>query len=171
MKKLIIILGVFVLFAGITVAGAASNPLSLHQGPVPPTPIGATIPSTGPVKQRPLPQTPHDPAAWGAPAITPPVTEARVRDYFAQRPPVFPGMSPLQPPTLTAVEFMTVAQLRQRLGVPNDLSYYSGTAQIVYVSFTGKVGVDQADPNKPQAPYGQTYMVFDATTGNVLIGP
>jgi hypothetical protein len=96
------------------------------------------------------------------------VTEARVRHYIAQHPPIFPGMSTLQSPTLTAVEFMTVAQLRQRLGIPNDLSYYSETARVVYVSFTGQFGVDPVDRNKPEAAYQRAYMVFDATTGNVL---
>ena len=91
-----------------------------------------------------------------------------MRDYMAQHPPIFPGMSTLQAPRLTAVEFMTVAQLRQRLGIPNDLSYYSGTAQVVYVSFTGQFGVDQVDRNTPEATYGRAYMVFDATTGNLL---
>jgi hypothetical protein len=169
MKKVLIALGavVLLLIGAFGFVKATSADPMLHAGPVPPTP--ADMPTAGPSQlqgqQRPLPQVPHDPAAWGATAITPPVTDAKVRAEIARRGSDILGMEATGTPTVVSIERITVAEFRQRRKTPVDLNYYAANARLVLVTLAGPFTVPDVTE-----PINQAYIMFDAVTGNVLGG-
>jgi hypothetical protein len=169
MKKVLLALGavVWLLICAFGFVKATSADPMVHAGPVPPTP--ADMPTAGPSQlqgqQRPLPQVPHDPAAWGATAITPPVTDAKVRAEIARRGSDILGMQAAGTPTVVSIERITVAEFRQRRKAPVDLNYYAANARLVLVTLAGPFTVPDVDK-----PIDQAYMMFDAVTGNVLGG-
>jgi hypothetical protein len=169
MKRSLIALGavVLLLIGVFGFANATNADPIVHSGPVPPTPadMPTALPSQVQMQQHQLPQVRHDPQAWGAKAITPPVTDAKVRAEIARRGSDILGMQATNTPTVVSIERITVAEFRQRRKAPVDLNYYAADARIVLVTLAGPFTVPDVDKSIDQA-----YIMFDAVTGNVLGG-
>ena len=150
--------------AAFTVASAEriSHPMVLT-GPIAPTPTGSIVTSK-PIAPPELPGPRHIPTVYGMPAVHPPVTSVAVLAYIAQGK-YLPAVA-LQKPVVSKIEFLTVSSLGQQFNVAID--YYPATAQVVYVALEGQFGVPAEAKDTPmiQLPHG--FMVFDATTGNLL---
>ncbi|MDQ2805389.1 MAG: hypothetical protein M3Z04_00490 [Chloroflexota bacterium] len=132
-------------------------------GPVAPTPTGAIV-NSKPVAPLGLPGPRHVPTVYGMRAVQPPVTEAAVLAYIAQGK-YLPAVA-LQKPVVSKIEFLTVSSMGQRFNV--EISYYPPTAQVVYVALEGQFSLPSEAKDAPtiQLPHG--FMVFDATTGNLI---
>ncbi len=169
MKKLVLLMGltIFALALALTLASAQAG--ANHYGPVPATPSGGiTAPPAPPPAGAPPPGP--TPVIDGVRAVEPPVSEASIRAYMSTA--TARGMSASHVPmTTTSIEFLTVAQLRQKLSSPLYLSYYPATAGVAYVQFTGQMVVDTGGSGK-NATYSTShgYMLFDARTGNLVAG-
>jgi hypothetical protein len=116
--------------------------------------------------------------AQGTPAITPRLpgrvpafTESDVRAYFAHFP--FPGTTTGLPATVTSVQFITREQASAAMN-GESLSEVPSGALVCYVVLTGHfnpraLGPMPADA-KPRTDFiTSAHMVFDATTGNLLV--
>jgi hypothetical protein len=173
-KKAILVVGLpIVLIAlALTIASAKDSDDFGHSGTVPPTPSGneTGVLAGGATHSLP-PQLRHTPGptpvAYGARAVSPPVTEASVRDYVSSA----NGLSGVSAPlhlTISSIQFLTVEQLRDQLGIPNYLSYYAAASQVVYVQLAGPFGIDPGGANQTQINATHGYMLFDRKSGNLI---
>lgn len=104
--------------------------------------------------------------AQGAPAITLPVTEAKVRQYVEQTITGVGGGVVAQNAQVVTIQFMTVALLRP---LTNNafLDSYLAEEPVVYVTFTGDFAF--WDPDGVKSTYHSAYRVFSVRTGNELV--
>jgi hypothetical protein len=173
-KKFMLVAGLpIVLIAlALTIASAKDSDELGRSGPVPPTPIGneTSVPEGG-ANRGLRPELRHTPGptpiAYGARAVSPPVTEASIRDYVASANGL-PGVSAPLHLTISSIQFLTAEQLRDELGIPNYLSYYAAASQVVYVQLAGPFGIDPGGANQTQMNAIHGYMLFDRKSGNLI---
>jgi hypothetical protein len=128
-----------------------------------------------PTQEAPLTSTSVDPRAIppgntgttlakGARAITPPVTEDKIRSYVAQS--KMGGGVATGEITVADVQFMPTSQLQTLM--PDEASFLQNFAPdtlVVYVRLKGNFAAEG-----PSQSYTTGFRVFDAVTGNELMG-
>jgi|GEM_PF-5039698 len=99
----------------------------------------------------------------GVTAITPPVTEASVRDYITRNNTSVGGGVTASNLQVESIQFMTIAELKPLLKDP-FLDNFPADTRVVYVTLLGDFSVE-GQPRMQSA-----FKVFSAETGNEIMG-
>jgi len=138
------------------------NPLQLLYPGLTPLPAQSPIPNPfATMTAVGRPQT----KAEGGSAISPPVTEARVRDYIATH--LSTGGIMALNTTVESVQFITIKQLKVLLNNDPFLDQFPLDEKVVYVTLIGDFSVPDAPTDTVMH---SAYRVFSARTGNELMG-
>lgn len=167
-KRVLLCLGVLsaTALSGIIAASAGATGSwftnNVHMGPVPATPVGGGPSSQLAHRSHPVFPTPVP----GLPAISPPVTEEKVRAYALTSKDLqvmnATGLS------ISRVTFLSAAKLRQITQEPLVAQQYGGDAPLVYVEVLGTFEVPKVEEKDAPIQYSHATMIFDAVNGNLL---
>ncbi len=132
------------------------------------TPIPEGSPAPNPVATADAQYKPRSVA--GASALTPPLTEEKVRAYVEGDPNV--GEVAAKSFHADSIRFATVGEMKAQLKAENRndpfLDNYPLDRQIVYVTLSGEFHF--FDMDNQEHIYHRAFRVFDAETGNELMG-
>lgn len=144
---------------------AVGIPLTPEPGSkAPPPALPAVIPTTGPSPGQPALRPSNANAAPGLPALTAEDVRAQVLDLPDWRG-TFPARGPV---TVAKIEFITGQQVNDRLNRPRS---QTADRLICFVTLTGDFNRTAHAPGLPgPTPVASSaiYLIFDATTGNLL---
>lgn len=174
MSKFFTFTGLIIIGVALIVALAVTNKSYASLG----TSEGAYTPQTPMPTVLPLNVSP-DPMArakgraqspiTGSEAIAPPVTEATVREYLAHNYSVKGVKS--QNVNVEKVQFITVNELKPLLNNDPFMNSLPSTEVLVYVTMTGDFTPPPAEGGQAfTADFHSMYQVFDAVTGNQIMG-